>query len=107
MDSGQSPGSDGAERLSPGYPTVTEVMSTNRNVYQRTADRLRLNGWSQNAAKKACGSMCLLQALLEERATPEEMAKVGREIGEGMAGWNDHPDRTVEDVLHVLIKVQS
>ena len=46
-------------------------MTQQRTLYQRTADRLRVNGWGQRDMR-----VCLLGALRAEGATPREVGAV-------------------------------
>lgn len=94
------------------------------NVFEDAADYLMEHGWTQHMMKAADGSVCAMGALWE--VAPEE-GKVTEKIdgittyrspeGEeaaiklrkyltfesntplAIARWNDHPDRTAEDVI--------
>ena len=76
---------------------------TTREVLRAARDRLAQPGvWVNHSPKE--GEHCLLTAVGEDWQTGSRRAiQLLEEVtGSGLWAWNDHPDRTLPEVLAVL-----
>lgn len=83
--------------------TTTDVQP----LLDRVADKLRTHGWCQGSLSDAGGRRCLLGAIWSVdddtcKAEDELRSRAGLGDFDSLAGWNDAPGRTVEEVLALL-----
>jgi hypothetical protein len=75
------------------------------------ADYIEKHGWQQGELGHVGGPVCILGSLIyadgssNSRAIDQSVTLIRDRIGGGklsVAAWNDHPDRTLKDVLRTL-----
>jgi hypothetical protein len=81
-------------------------MSTTAKILYDAADLIDANGWCQREMKSNQGCYCAMGAINAVTLTPlrhPAWDAVREEIfGGSISSWNDHPDRTVDQVTTAL-----
>jgi hypothetical protein len=76
-------------------------------VFQRAAEKIRLNGWCQEEFMDVHGHYCLVGALRAVTAEEDSvvcgiMKRLGFRTCRAAIMWNDHPMRTRAEVIWLL-----
>lgn len=85
---------------------------TPAEVLRKAAGILRERGWDQGTYENAAGACCLMGSIYLVSAASDEsracaIAAVQQVLGStsrSPTAWNDHPDRTADEVIGALLR---